>query len=448
MDTRPRPWVGYILRSYPRLSQTFILNEILALEQLGVRIVIFAGTDPREPVGQPEVGDVQAPVHYLDIATQRPAALIVAEHLRLARAAPRRYLRALRYVLAHGDIDTGYHAASRFACFAQAVYLARLLRAEQRREGRAIGHLHAHFAHDPTLIAVLAQILTGLPYSFTAHARDLYQIPPAALNDRIRRARTVVTCCAANIDYLERTIRPALQAKVRLIHHGVDLRRFHPAPPAAASKEAARRAGPPLLLSVGRLVEKKGFPDLLAACAQLKQAGYRFRCAIYGDGPLQDELAATIARLDLADTVELAGVCPQHELVPVFQRADLFVLAPFITEDGDRDGVPNVLVEAMACGLPVVSTAVSGVPELVQHEANGLLVPPHDAPALAAALAALLEDPARRACLGQAAQRTVADHFDLRAAAGQLAALFGRQPPAAPVVTADVVTDQEEKVLL
>jgi len=442
MDTRPRPWVGYILRSYPRLSQTFILNEILALEQLGVRIVIFAGTDPREPIVQPEVAQVQAPVHYLDIATQRPAALIVAEHLRVARAAPRRYWRALRYVLAHGDIDTGYHAASRFACFVQAVYLARLLRVEQRRGGRAIGHLHAHFAHDPTLIAVLAQMLTGLPYSFTAHARDLYQIPPAALNDRIRRARTVVTCCAANIDYLQQTVRPALQARVRLIHHGVDLRRFHPAPP------AARPAELPLLLSVGRLVEKKGFPDLLAACAQLKQAGYRFRCAIYGDGPLQDELAATIARLDLADTVELAGVCPQHELVPVFQRADLFVLAPFITEDGDRDGVPNVLVEAMACGLPVVSTAVSGVPELVHHEANGLLVPPHDAPALAAALAALLDDPLRRARLGQAARRTVVEHFDLRAGAGQLAALFDRRPPAAPGVAADMVTDQGEKVLL
>src|SRR5689334_6646157 len=149
MDTRPRPWVGYILRSYPRLSQTFIMNEILALEQLGVRIVIFAGTDPREPVVQPEVEHVQAPIHYLDTATQRPAALIGAEHLRLALAAPRRYFRALRYVLAHGDIDTGYHAASRFACFVQAVYLVRLLHAEQRRAGRAVGHLHAHFAHDP-----------------------------------------------------------------------------------------------------------------------------------------------------------------------------------------------------------------------------------------------------------------------------------------------------------
>jgi glycosyltransferase involved in cell wall biosynthesis len=446
MDARPRPWVGYILRSYPRLSQTFILNEILALEQRGVRIVIFAGTDPREPVVQPEVGQVQAPVHYLETATQRPAALIAAEHLRLALAAPRRYFRALRYVLAHRNIDTGYHAASRFACFTQAVYLARLLRVEQRRQGRAAGHLHAHFAHDPTLIAVLAQMLTGLPYSFTAHARDLYQIPPGALIDRVRRARTVVTCCAANIDYLQQTIPPALQAKVRLIHHGVDLGRFRPAPPAA--NEAAPAVAPPLLLSVGRLVEKKGFPDLLAACAQLKQAGYRFRCAIYGEGPLEAELAATITRLDLADTVELAGVCPQHELVPVFQRADLFVLAPFITEDGDRDGVPNVLVEAMACGLPVVSTAVSGVPELVQHEANGLLVPPHDAPGLAVALAALLDDPARRARLGQAAQRTVAEHFDLRAGAGQLAALFGRRPPAAPVVAVDVVTDQGEKVLL
>src|SRR5262249_27916819 len=156
-------------------------------------------------------------------------------------------------------------------------------------------------------------------------------------------------------------------------------------------------------------------------CAQLKQSGRRFRCAIYGEGPLHDELAAQIAQLGLDGEVVLAGACSQRELIPIFQGADLFVLAPFVTADGDRDGIPNVLVEAMACGLPVVSTTVAGIPELVQPGQNGLLVAPHDVAGLTAALAALIDDPERRAQLGAAARQTVVERFDLRVAAGRLA---------------------------
>ncbi len=182
-------------------------------------------------------------------------------------------------------------------------------------------------------------------------------------------------------------------------------------------------------MSVGRMVEKKGFPDLLRACALLKERGYRFRCAIYGDGPLQGELEALIAKHGLGDMVALPGAVAQHELLPVLQSASIFALTPFVTEDGDRDGVPNVLVEAMACGVPVVATAVSGIPELVAHERNGLLVSPHDPAAIAEALAALLDDDARREEMGSAARQTVVEHFDLRAAARELAALFERAQP-------------------
>jgi glycosyltransferase involved in cell wall biosynthesis len=183
-----------------------------------------------------------------------------------------------------------------------------------------------------------------------------------------------------------------------------------------------------LILSVGRLVEKKGFPDLIAACARLRQAGHQFGCAIYGEGPLHSQLSALIERLELADCVVLAGERGQAELIPIVQRADIFALAPFVTDDGDRDGIPNVLVEAMACGLPVVSTAVAGIPELVRHGENGLLVAPRDAGALAEALAALLDDQPRRARMGADARATVVAHFDLRAAARQIAALFEQLP--------------------
>ena len=414
----PYPQIGYIVRSYPRLSQTFILNEILALEQLGRRIHIFALTDPQEPVVQPQVGAVCAPVRYLDAALRRRRAAILGEHIQVARAHPQRYLATLYYVLRHRDWDAGYSAASRYTCFLHAVYLARLLRRAQAWPEHRIAHLHAHFAHDPALIALLVHRLIGISYSFTAHARDLYQIPVTALVERSARADAVITCCGANLRYLQEVAPAAVQEKARLIPHGADLREFQPGPPPVRATE------PPLILSVGRLVEKKGFPDLLHACGQLKQWGHAFRCVIYGDGPLRAALTATITQLGLGDDVVLAGEHPQQALLPVFQQAAVFALTPFITEDGDRDGVPNVLVEAMACGVPVVSTAVAGIPELVEHDYNGLLVAPHDVPALAGALAALLGDPARRERMGAAARRTVVERFDLQTAARQLAGLF------------------------
>jgi glycosyltransferase involved in cell wall biosynthesis len=435
--------IGYIIRSYPRLSQTFILNEILALEELGVQLHLFPITDPREPVVQAQASEVRAPIEYLDEATKRGLATTLAAHLRAALAAPIRYVNSMVYLLRHKELDEGYTAASRWKCFAEALHLAGRLR-QLQRAGQTIDHLHAHFAHDPTLIALLTHKLTGVPYSFTAHARDLFQIPQPALTERIAAARAVVTCCAANLDYLNQSAAAPDRSKVHLIHHGVDLRGFQPGAknqePRTENQyeDAGSRltlrvpvlGSPPLILSVGRLVEKKGFPDLLLALGLLKRRGYHFRCAIYGEGPLYAELAAMIERLDLRDEVVLPGAVAQRDLIPVFQRADIFALAPFVTEDGDRDGVPNVLVEAMACGLPVVSTAVSGIPELVAHERNGLLAAPHDPEALAGALAALLDDEALRARLGAEARRTVVEHFDLRAAARELTGLFERGPAA------------------
>jgi glycosyltransferase involved in cell wall biosynthesis len=434
--------IAYILRSYPRLSQTFIVNEILSLEQLDLNIHLFAITNPHEPIVQEYVAQVRAPVEYLEDAAKRDRAAVLAEHASVEQHAPAQYAEARRYVEQSADLDDGYISASRFECFDYAVHLARLLERE-RRAGRPIEHLHAHFAHDPTLIALLVHMLIGISFSFTAHARDLVQIPPAALIDRIRQATFVLTCSGTNMDYVNETVPELLRAKVRLIHHGVNLDGFHPLPASTKGHEETLKVdqrrnvnnlrGPscglvdqsePLILSVGRLVEKKGFPDLIAACAQLKQAGQQFRCTIYGEGPLHGQLSALIERLALADCVTLAGERGQAELIPIFQRADIFALAPFVTEDGDRDGIPNVLVEAMACGLPVVSTAVAGIPELVRNGENGLMVAPRDVHALADALATLLGDRSRREQMGADARATVVAHFDLRAAARQIATLF------------------------
>jgi glycosyltransferase involved in cell wall biosynthesis len=427
--------IAYILRSYPRLSQTFIVNEILALEQLGLNLHLFAITNPHEPIVQAQVAQVRAPVEYLEESANRERSTVLAAHAWAEQQAPECYAKVRSYVEQSSDLDNGYTSASRYECFDYAVHLAGLLERE-RRAGRPIDHLHAHFAHDPTLIAQLVHMLTGVSFSFTAHARDLVQIPPRALIERIAQATIMLTCSGTNIDYVNDVAPEPLRAKVRLIYHGVNLDGFQPASERAGEWASGRvgvtsspdhpvaPSATPLILSVGRLVEKKGFPDLIAACAQLKQAGRRFLCAIYGEGPLHGQLSALIERLDLADCVTLAGERTQAELIPIFQRAAIFALAPFVTEDNDRDGIPNVLVEAMACGLPVVSTAVAGIPELVRHGENGLMAAPRDVHALAGALAALLDDQPGRERMGASARATVVAHFDLRAAARQIATLF------------------------
>ena len=409
--SRP-PCVAYILRSYPRLSQTFILNEILALERLGLKLCIFAMTDPKEPIVQEAVRQVRAPVRML--GTPRFWRLAAVGHARVALAEPRRYFGTFAYLLRRGEIDSGYVATSRFSCFGHAVRLAHVWRGESAPR---ITHIHAHFAHDPTLIALLLHRLTGVPFSFTAHARDLYQTPPTAVAERIAAASAAVTCCRANLEYMTEVAHDGGGSKVRVIHHGVDLDAFRPAGDRPSSDV-------PLIVSIGRLVEKKGFVDLLAACDRLRQDGRSFRCAIYGDGPLRGELAAMIDRLALGGHVSLAGSRTQDELCQVLRQADLFALTPFVTDDGDRDGIPNVVIEAMACGLPVVATSIGGIADAVTDGETGLLAPPRDVATIAERIGELLGDEPLRRHLGDRARQAVVENFDLRVAAGRLAGIF------------------------
>ncbi len=209
-----------------------------------------------------------------------------------------------------------------------------------------------------------------------------------------------------------------------MIHNGINLDEFQPRGEETGSGSTLLTSAHPLILSASRLEEKKGFPDLLHACQQLKQRGHQFRCVIYGDGSLRAELDDLVNQLDLSNHVTLAGACTQQELRRMMPQADIFALTPFVTADGDRDGVPTVLAEAMACGVPVVSTTVAGIPELVTHDYNGLLTAPHDIENVTTALAALLNNEAKRRQLGSGARNTVIQHFDLRAGAQQLAQLF------------------------
>jgi glycosyltransferase involved in cell wall biosynthesis len=396
--------IAYLLKRYPRLSETFILHEILELERQGMALQVFSLLNPEEQLVHAEVASVRAPVRYLP-AGVRAIRPILGAHLALLRRAPGRYL-AVAVTMARG-----LRQGSDVKDFVRAGWLA----GELERAG--ITHLHAHFAHNPAAVAHFVHLLTGMPYSVTAHAKDIYTSPPRLLGTRLRAARFVVTCTAYNAQHLASLVGLGAAARIHRIYHGIDLRLF------TAGRDAPS-PDRPTILAVGRLVEKKGFPYLIEAARLLVEQGYDFRVQIVGGGALRDSLQRQIAEAALEGSIELLEPRPQSELIALYRAATIVTLPSIVTDDGDRDGIPNVLVEAMRLGRPVVSTAVSGIPELVIDGETGLLVPPRDAAALACALGRLLDDGTLRQRLATGAMRHVLGHFDLASNIAQLKALL------------------------
>ncbi len=399
MKTSADGTVVYVMKRYPRLSETFILNEIRAMERLGTRLHIYSLLPPEPPPHHPMVADVKARLHALPEQLRAKALVVASAHARMLAAAPLRYAgTALRALLWSAASTRPWSVWKQFA---RGGYLADTCRQA------GIRHIHAHFANAPAAVAHFASLMAGVSFSFTAHAKDLYLTRPRVIRRRARVATFVATCTAYNVRYLHGLLR-AGDDKVQLVYHGIDLSQFSAAAPVQAMPDAAR-----LLLSVGRLVEKKGHDDLIAACAMLHERGRQFRCMIVGEGPLRQALQGQIDRLGLADVVALAGAMTHADLISLYARASVFALSPRITENGDRDGIPNVIAEAMAVGVPVVSTGVSGIPELVLDGHTGLLVPPNQPQRLAEAIERLFADPGQAATLASAARDRLTREFDL-----------------------------------
>jgi glycosyltransferase involved in cell wall biosynthesis len=396
-DDRP-PGLAVLVKRFPRLSETFVLNEFLELRRQGVRVRLFAILDPQEPQAQPEAATLRGEVVYL---RARPWWALVSVMVGVIRRHPAGALRALRLALARRSRATWRHLG-------EALVLVDHLDREN------LVHLHAHFAHGPAAIAHLAHLVCDVPYSFTAHAKDLYTTPTSYVALRSDAARFVVTCTAANAGYL-RDVVGADASKVVVCRHGVDLERF---------RTVARSPQPGRILSVGRLVPKKGFDTLIRACAVLASRGVEFQCAIVGDGPLRHELVGLIRSLDLEDRVRIEPARPQPALVREYEQAAVFALPCVVLDDGDRDGIPNVILEAMAAGVPVAATAVSGIPEVVVDGETGRLVAPGDASALAEVLVSLLDDTKESTRLATSARRHAALAFDLCSAVGPLVDAF------------------------
>lgn len=424
--------VAYILKGYPRLSEIFITSEIYRLEQLGVKLRLAVIKHGDEVGTNALLNRIQARPNYLP----QTSSLSQTSLRRWLGLHLNDFLPALRSVAKHRPLQM---ARAGIAAFSQAVrarrsffawprklYLKEFLQAvsiaQQILDAGDVRHIHAHFCHGATTVAWLVSIITGLPFSFTAHAKDIYcgSLNPAGLLQRkMRAARFVVTCTDANREHLLK-IEP--NANVRCIYHGLNAEFADLLVSAANPREENSRLR---ALGVGRLVPKKGFDVLVEASAILKRRGFHFETAIVGEhGEHEAELRKQISAHGLRDQVRLIGPLEQARLYTEYQRADIFCLPCRVLDNGDRDGLPNVLMEAMACGLPVVTTPVSGIPEIIKDGQNGTLVPPDDAEALANAIQRISSDRMLARNLGRAGRLTVLERFDGDKTAMELAALF------------------------
>ena len=430
---RTAPSIGYLLMGFPRLSETFIASELMRVERAGVplRLFVVKAVEEREravthpvvdaiaarPERLPDAASLTLPLHLWrprHLAPFMPALRRVAARrpLGLARTFARALAQALR------DRRTAVSGPRK-------IYLKELLQAialaDRLLDAPDVRHLHAHFAHGTTTIAWHAAGIVGLPFSFTGHARDIYAEhlnPKGWLRRKLLAARFVVTCTDANRRHLG-AIAP--EANVHLVYHGLN------ADFAGLVERAQNGTGPPetlRVLAVGRMVAKKGFDVLVDACALLERRELDFEALIVGqDDKQSDAIRRRIAARGLDDRIRLPGPMSQRELLHEYRRASALCMPSRLLPD-DRDGIPNVLLEAMAAGTPVVATAVSGIPELVRHDVNGVLVAPEDPRALADALVRLHADPALRGRLARAGRETVTRRFDGTRQAGELTDLF------------------------
>ncbi len=404
--------VAFVLKGYPRLSETFIAQEIRALEERGLDIRLISLRRPTDRHVHPVHREIRAPVNYLPEYLYRAPARVwrgwrAGRRLSGYAAARRTWLKDLAR-------DPTPNRARRFG---QALVLACELPAD-------VGWIHAHFLHTPASVARYAALMLGLPWSCSAHAKDVWTTPAWEKAEKLADCRWLVTCTRTNRDHLA-DLAPAGR-QVDLVYHGLDEGRFPPLENRHPSRDGGDAGDPVVLLSVGRAVVKKGYDDLLDALGRLP-AALNWRLIHIGGGPLLRSLKRRAQRDGLAGRITWMGPQPQEMVLAQYRAADAFVLACRIADDGDRDGLPNVLMEAQSQGLACLSTAVSAIPELIVADETGLLVAPGDGAALAAALARLIADAKLRQRLGAAGMERVRAAFSFDDAIDRLAQRFG--PP-------------------
>lgn len=450
MSNEPRP-IAFLFPAFPVLHQTFVLWEVLALRRRGVPIALYSIKRPSTRTQQPEGAALEREVHYLP-GTFSPAVIranvssllrspgrYLGAYVKVVRGwwqdrnvgrawqrkdvsgdAPDRQATRKEYLQGRFNRSPLLYLAKSLWLVPRAVYLGHELRS------RGIGRVHAHWASYSATMAQVVHWVFDVPFSFAAHAYDVYLVP-RLLAVKVREADFVVTCARVNAAFLAELAGAQAARRIVVNYHGVSLERFHP-----IVRQWHRDT--PCIITCGRLEPYKGHHMLLRACATLSRPVH---CIVVGEGPQRQRLESLASELGIRDRVEFTGPVPQSRLIELYAEADLFVLASVILErSGKRDVIPNVLAEAMAMQLPVVTTNVSGIGELVTDGVSGRLVPPNDVAALAAVVDELLDDEPQRQRLAIGGRQKVAAEFDREVNVEVLAALFRGDQPAAMKDTA------------
>jgi len=415
--------VAFVLKGYPRLSESFIAQEIRALEACGLDIRIVSLRHPTDRHVHPVHREIKAPVLYLPEYLHREPMRVLGAWQRLRGSAA--YADARAQWLKDLARDP---TPNRIRRFGQALVLAHELPA-------GIDRLHAHFLHTPASVARYAAMMTGLPWSVSAHAKDIWTTPDWEKREKLAACAWAVTCTENGRRHLAE-LAPAGN-RVQLVYHGIDLARFPEPPSTVQMRDGSRADDPVVILSVGRAVAKKGYEDLIDALARVP-SGLHWRLVHIGGGSLGKDLQHRAKLRGLQDRIAWRGAQPQEVVIAAYREADLFALAPRVAADGDRDGLPNVLMEALSQGLACLSTRMPGVLELIEDERTGLLAEPGDVTGLANGLARLIADPGYRARLGDAGAARVRRDFGHQRGIEQLAAKFSVGGGAKDDITRDM----------
>jgi colanic acid/amylovoran biosynthesis glycosyltransferase len=405
--TEPAPRVAVVVSRYPKFTETFVVNEILALERLGIDVEVDPLLPEEKGPQQPAVRDVRAPVHFGD--PWAPAAI------RALVATAWRQPAALSSVLGRLARDTWRHPAF---LLKDLVLLPRICSIARSLRGRGVTHVHAHFATHAGFAAWVIGRLTGLPYSIVAHGSDVHR-HRAMMRTKFAEAAFVATVSEFNRRVIEQQCGPDVGDRVKVVRFGVDTS-------AVGEPEATAEPGAePVVVCVGTLHEVKGQRYLIEAVHDLVGRGRSVRLVLVGEGADRRELEDLARSLGVDDRVRFEGAVPHRDVIALYRRADVVVAPSVPSRDGRKEGIPTVLIEAMAVGVPVVASDLTGIPELVEHDRTGLLFEPGNSEELAGALERLAAEPGLGTRLAQAGRRRVVEDYDIDRTAAQIADLMG-----------------------
>jgi len=400
--------IALVLKGYPRLSETFIAQEILELERAGFDLSIISLRHPTDKHTHPVHAEISAPKYYLPEYLYKEVVRVSLAKLHCLLKPG--FWKAVPVFLKDLMRDP---TANRIRRFGQAMVLAREYVNDH-------DHIYAHFLHTPCSVARYAAIITGKSFSISAHAKDIWTSPEWEMREKLTDCDWLVTCTKGGADYLKNL---APENRVHLVYHGLDLSRFPPSDITVSDDDGSSHEKSVNLITVGRAVAKKGIDTLLEALSKLP-SNLHWQWTHIGGGPLKGDLEALAKKLGLEERCNFRGALPQSEVLETYRQSDLFILPSRIDETGDRDGLPNVIVEAQSQGIAVLSTTISGIPELIDTGTNGILVEPDNIEELGQALEKLIRDPLLRNRMGKTGQEKVHGHFSHKQTIGVIVSLL------------------------